>query len=108
MTGQAKTFRNDLYVEYKANRDDPPDALLENLPRIKDLARAFSIPALEADMFEADDVIGTLARQADEAGAHAVIVSPDKDFQQLLSPRVEMLRPAQRCRVPAPDRGGIP
>lgn len=91
--GPGKTFRNDLYVEYKANRDDPPDALLENLPRIKELARAFSIPALEADMFEADDVIGTLARQADDAGAHAVIVSPDKDFQQLLSPRIEMLRP---------------
>lgn len=91
--GPGKTFRNDLYPEYKANRDAPPDALIENLPRIKELAKALSIPVLQADRFEADDVIGTLARRADASGAHAIIVSPDKDFQQLLSPRVEMLRP---------------
>ncbi|MCY4205465.1 MAG: DNA polymerase I [Bacteroidetes bacterium] len=91
--GPGKTFRNDLYPDYKANRDAPPDALIENLPRIKELAHALSIPVLQADTFEADDIIGTLARQADASGAHAVIVSPDKDFQQLLSPRIEMLRP---------------
>ena len=91
--GPGKTFRNDLYPEYKANRDAPPDALIENLPRIKEMAQALSIPVLQADTFEADDVIGTLARRADASGAHAVIVSPDKDFQQLLSPGIEMLRP---------------
>ena len=91
--GPGKTFRNDLYPEYKANRDAPPDELIQNLPRIKELAQALSIPVLQADMFEADDVIGTLARKADASGAYAVIVSPDKDFQQLLSPRIEMLRP---------------
>ena len=91
--GPGKTFRHDMYSEYKANRDAPPDALIENIPRIKELAQALSIPVLQADVFEADDVIGTLARKADASGTYAVIVSPDKDFQQLLSPRVEMLRP---------------
>ena len=91
--GPGKTFRHDMYPEYKANRDAPPDALIENIPRIKELAQALSIPVLQADLFEADDVIGTLARKADAFGAYAVIVSPDKDFQQLLSPRIEMLRP---------------
>lgn len=91
--GPGKTFRNDLYSEYKANRDAPPDALLENLPRIKELAQALSIPVLQADRFEADDVIGTLARKAEASGAQAIIVSPDKDFQQLLSSHIEMLRP---------------
>ncbi len=91
--GPDKTFRNELYPEYKANRDAPPDALIENLPRIKQLAEALSIPVLQGDLFEADDLIGTLACKADSAGATAVIVSPDKDFQQLLSPQIEMLRP---------------
>jgi len=91
--GPGETFRNDLYPDYKAHRDAPPDALIENIPRIKELGQSFSIPVLQADRFEADDVIGTLARRADASGDHAVIVSPDKDFQQLLSSRVEMLRP---------------
>ncbi len=91
--GPGETFRNELYPDYKAHRDAPPDALIENLPRIKELGQALSIPVLQADRFEADDVIGTLARRADDSGDHAVIVSPDKDFQQLLSSRVEMLRP---------------
>ncbi|MCY4170267.1 MAG: DNA polymerase I [Bacteroidetes bacterium] len=91
--GPGETFRNDLYADYKAHRDAPPDALIENLPRIKELGQALSIPILQADRFEADDVIGTLARRADASGDHAVIVSPDKDFQQLLSSRIEMLRP---------------
>ncbi len=91
--GPGKTFRNDLYPEYKANRDAPPDALIENLPRIKELAEALSIPVLQGDLFEADDLIGTLACKADTSGASAIIVSPDKDFQQLLSPQIEMLRP---------------
>lgn len=91
--GPGKTFRNDLYSEYKANRDAPPDALIKNLPRIKELAQALAIPVIQADRYEADDVIGTLARRAEASGAHAIIVSPDKDFQQLLSPRIEMMRP---------------
>jgi len=91
--GPGETFRNDLYPDYKAHRDAPPDALIENIPRIKELGQSLSIPVLQADRFEADDVIGTLARRADASGHHAVIVSPDKDFQQLLSSRVEMLRP---------------
>ncbi len=91
--GPGETFRNDLYPDYKAHRDAPPDALIENLPRIKELAEALAIPVLQADRFEADDVIGTLAKKADAVGSKAVIVSPDKDFQQLLSAHIEMLRP---------------
>jgi DNA polymerase-1 len=90
------TFRDELYDQYKAHRDPPPEDLLANLPPIKRIVRAFDIPVVEIGGVEADDVIGTLARQAERDGAHAVIVSPDKDFQQLLSPSVSIFRPAYR------------
>lgn len=90
------TFRDEMYDQYKAHRDPPPEDLLANLPPIKRIVRAFDIPVVEIGGVEADDVIGTLARQAERDGAHAVIVSPDKDFQQLLSPAVSIFRPAYR------------
>ena len=91
-----RTFRNDLYAEYKAHRDPPPEQLIKNLPLIRKVAEALSIPVFEVPGVEADDVIGTLAKQADAGGDRAVIVSPDKDFQQLLSPRVSLFKPARR------------
>ena len=91
-----RTFRNDLYADYKAHRDPPPEQLINNLPLIRKVAEALSIPVFEVPGVEADDVIGTLARQADAEGDRAVIVSPDKDFQQLLSPRVSLFKPARR------------
>ena len=93
--GEEGTFRDDIYEEYKAHRDPPPDELLENLPFIKDIVRALDIPVLEIPGVEADDVIGTLARRAEEDNADVVIVSPDKDFQQLLSENITIYKPAR-------------
>lgn len=90
------TFRDELYDEYKANRDPAPEELIENLPRIKQVVEAFDIPVFELGGVEADDVIGTLARKAEEEDADVVIVSPDKDFQQLISDRITLFRPAYR------------
>ena len=90
------TFRDEMYEEYKAHRDPPPEDLLANLPFIKELVNAFDIPVIEQGGVEADDVIGTLAVRAAEDGAEVVIVSPDKDFQQLLSDKISMFRPAYR------------
>ena len=89
------TFRAEIYEDYKAHRDPPPEELLENLPYIKNIVRAMDIPVLEVPEVEADDVIGTLARQAEGDGANVVIVSPDKDFKQLLSERVSVFKPAK-------------
>lgn len=90
------TFRDKMYPEYKAHRDPPPEDLIANLPNIKQLVRAMDIPVIEVAGVEADDVIGTLARRAERDGMHTVIVSPDKDFQQLLSSHVSVFRPAYR------------
>jgi len=89
------SFREQIYEDYKANRDPPPDELLENLPYIKKIVRAMDIPVLEVPEVEADDVIGTLARQAEEDGADVVIVSPDKDFKQLLTEKVSIYKPSR-------------
>ncbi len=94
--GEGGTFRDEMYPEYKAHRDPPPEDLLANLPIIKDLVVALDIPVIEREGVEADDVIGTLARQAEADGAEVVIVSPDKDFQQLITDNITMLRPAYR------------
>ncbi len=93
--GAGGTFRDELYEEYKAHRDPPPDDLLANLPRIKDIVRAMDIPVVEIEGVEADDVIGTLARQAEADDADVIIVSPDKDFKQLLSERITIVKPAR-------------
>lgn len=94
--GPGGTFRDEMYDAYKANRSPIPDDLAENLPVIKRIVRAFNIPVLEVPGVEADDVIGTLAKRAEKEQAEVVIVSPDKDFQQLLSPLISIFRPAHR------------
>ncbi|NQV73897.1 DNA polymerase I [bacterium] len=94
--GEGGTFRDEMFEDYKAHRDPPPEDLIANLPHMKNVVRAMDIPVVEVEGVEADDVIGTLAKQAERDGAHTVIVSPDKDFQQLLSSKVEMFRPAYR------------
>jgi len=93
--GEEDTFRKEIYEDYKAHRDPPPDELLENLPYIKEIVEAMDIPVLEVPKVEADDVIGTLAKQAEADGADVVIVSPDKDFKQLLSEQVSIYKPAK-------------
>ena len=89
------SHRNELYPEYKATREKMPDELRESLPRIRQLAEAFGDRIVEVDGWEADDVIGTLATRAVEAGAEAVIVSGDKDFYQMVGDRVRLLNPGR-------------
>ena len=86
----APTFRHELFPEYKATREKMPDELVEQLPLIRRVVEAFSIPLLEKEGFEADDVIGTLAVQAEKQGLETYLVSGDKDFMQLVSDRVKM------------------
>jgi DNA polymerase I len=85
------TFRHEAFAAYKATRTAPPEALLPQIPYIKDIVRGLSIPILEREGVEADDIIGTLARRFEEQGADVVIVSGDKDMMQLVSDRVTML-----------------
>ena len=94
--GEGGTFRDEMYEEYKAHRDPPPEELLANIPHIKRVVEAMDVPVVEVEGVEADDVIGTLARQAAEEGVDAVIVSPDKDFMQLIEPHITQFRPAYR------------
>jgi DNA polymerase-1 len=87
--------RKTLFPEYKATREKMPDELRASLPRIRALMEAFRVPVLELDNQEADDVIGTLARQATERGLEAVIVSGDKDFYQLIGKGISLLNPGR-------------
>ena len=79
-----KTFRNDLYPQYKAHRPPAPEDLIPQFPLMREAARAFGLPVVEMEGFEADDLIATYARQAAKAGAHVTIVSSDKDLMQLI------------------------
>ncbi len=79
------TFRHEIYPEYKANRPPMPEDLIEQIPWIKKVVAAFRIPVVEVQGYEADDLIGTLARQAGEAGFEVVMVTGDKDFMQLVT-----------------------
>jgi DNA polymerase-1 len=83
-----RTFRDDLFPEYKATRAKMPEDLRPQIDRIREVVRAFRIPILEAEGFEADDVLGTLARQAAAVGDEALIISGDRDLLQLVDPRV--------------------
>jgi DNA polymerase I len=85
------SFRNDLYPDYKANRDAPPEDLRPQFPLVREAAKAFATHALEQEGYEADDLIATYARRAEGMGARVTIVSSDKDLMQLVSDRVQML-----------------
>ncbi len=85
------TFRHDAFEGYKATRKATPDALIPQIPFIKDIIRAFSIPVLEKQGLEADDIIGTLAKKYAEKGIKTVIVSGDKDMMQLVSDDITMI-----------------
>lgn len=90
---QKPTFRHEMYAEYKANRDAMPEEIEMGLPWVKRLIEDFRIPILTCEGFEADDVIGTLSHKAEMAGFDQVImVTPDKDFAQLVTPCVRMYR----------------
>lgn len=89
------SFRDQEYPEYKATREKMPDDLRASLGRIRDIVAGFHDPVVELDGYEADDVIGTLALQARDAGLEAVIVSGDKDFYQLVQPGVHLMNPGR-------------
>jgi DNA polymerase-1 len=86
-----KTFRTDMYPEYKANRAAMPDDLVPQIAPIKEMVRAFNIPVLELENFEADDIIGTIARHCEENGMEVVVVTGDKDLMQIVTPCVTLL-----------------
>lgn len=95
------TFRNDLYPDYKANREEMPEALRPQIPLTREATRAFNIACEEIEGFEADDIIATLSRQAREAGGRVTIVSSDKDLMQLVGGGVEMLDAMKTRRIDA-------
>ncbi len=99
-----KTFRNDLYDQYKANRPPTPEDLKPQFPLTRDATRAFNIACKEIEGFEADDIIATLACQARDAGGRVTIISSDKDLMQLVGGGVEMLDAMKNKRI---DSDGV-
>jgi DNA polymerase-1 len=98
------TFRHELYPDYKANRPAMPEDLSVQIPIIKDVTRGFNLPVIEKPGFEADDLIGTLARLAEDAGFHVVMVTGDKDFVQLVTDRAVIWDPMKDETI---DRAGV-
>ena len=90
------TFRHEMYKDYKANRDATPEDIKKAVPYIKDILEAYGIPVYEAEGYEADDLIGTISRQAEEMGFSTYMMTPDKDFTQLVTEMVKMYKPATR------------
>ena len=87
--------RTDMFTEYKANRDETPEAIVISVPYIKEILQAMHIPIVIKEGFEADDIIGTLAKQAEKKDYQTFMVTPDKDFAQLVSENIFMYRPAR-------------
>jgi DNA polymerase-1 len=87
------TFRKDLYPEYKANREATPEDIKLTIPWIKKIIEAYNIPVVEVENFEADDVIGTLAFKAEKEGFTVFMMTPDKDYSQLVSDNIFMFKP---------------
>ena len=94
------TERHEMFPEYKANRDATPEAIKIAVPYIHKILEAFNIPALGVPGFEADDVIGTLAKKAEQEGFTTYMMTPDKDFGQLVSPNIYMYRPGRGGNPP--------
>ena len=88
-----KTFRHEAFPAYKAQREETPEDIRLAVPIIKDILSAYHIPILQVDGFEADDIIGTIAHKADLEGIDTFMVTPDKDYAQLVTDRVKMYRP---------------
>lgn len=95
----SKTFRNEIYPEYKANRPEPPEDLRPQFSLVRDATRAFNVPCIEMDGYEADDLIATYARDVEAAGGEVVIISSDKDLMQLVTDNVTMLDTMKNKKV---------
>ncbi|MEO9458355.1 MAG: DNA polymerase I [Lentilitoribacter sp.] len=107
----SKTFRNELYPEYKANRDAPPEDLRPQFGLIRQATRAFNLPCIDKEGFEADDIIATYARQCREAGADCTIISSDKDLMQLVGEQVFMHDTMKNRHIRVPEvieKWGVP
>ncbi|MFN4208341.1 MAG: 5'-3' exonuclease H3TH domain-containing protein, partial [Agrobacterium albertimagni] len=105
------TFRKEIYPLYKANRSAPPEDLIPQFGLIRHATRAFNLPCIETEGFEADDIIATYARQAEAVGADVTIVSSDKDLMQLLTPNVHMYDAMKDKQIGIPDvieKWGVP
>ena len=87
--------RSAIYTEYKANRDETPEAIRLAIPYIHQILEAMRIPIIEKEGYEADDIIGTLSKQAEKQGYTVYMVTPDKDYSQLVSPHIFMYKPAR-------------
>ena len=87
------TFRHEAYELYKAQREETPEVIRQSVPIIKDIIEAYNIPILEVPRFEADDVIGTISKQAEKEGFDVFMMTHDKDYGQLVSDHIFMYRP---------------
>ena len=87
------TFRHEMFTDYKANRDVMPEDIRKSIPYIREIIKGYNIPILEKEGFEADDVIGTLAKVAEKEGFQVFMVTPDKDYAQLVSKNIFMYKP---------------
>ncbi len=101
------TFRNEAYKEYKAQREETPEDIRKAVPIIKDILAAMHIPVLEAQGYEADDVVGTLAKKADREGIETFMLTPDKDYGQLVGGSVKMYRPRHGGGYETLDAEGV-
>jgi DNA polymerase-1 len=89
------TFRHEMYPEYKAQREETPEEIVKSTPRIKEIIGAYRIPIVQHNRYEADDVAGTLAKEAAQKGFDVYMMTPDKDYAQLVDDRIFMYRPAR-------------
>ena len=94
-----KSFRNEIYADYKAHRPPPPDDLIPQFALVREATEALNVPAVELPGYEADDLIATYARQAADAGAEVTIVSSDKDLMQLVDDRITMFDAMKNVRI---------
>ena len=90
------TFRNEIFEDYKANREAQPEEITAAFPYIHEVIKGFKIPILTCEGYEADDVIGTVAKQAEQRGFKVYMMTPDKDYAQLVSPNIFMYRPSRQ------------
>ena len=97
------SFRNQMYADYKAHRPSPPEDLVPQFPMIRDATRAFSLPMIEEEDVEADDMIASYARAAEREGWQVTIVSSDKDLMQLIGPNIDMLDTMKNAAIREPE-----
>ena len=98
--GSWPTFRHQLFPEYKANRQETPEDIRLSVPVIKEILEAYRIPVLQCALFEADDIIGTYARRGAGEGYDVYMVTPDKDYMQLVTDKIRMYKPAKNQNGP--------